>query len=86
MGTATGRAYFIRIQSFEEYSGNDQIGDGRTTKSVLRKPSKYFKRSRFSYVKVGPWRLEQLVVGLSKNQGMSELVNLEARTGRESGM
>ena len=36
MGTATGRACFITVQSFEEYAGNDQIGDGRTTKSVVK--------------------------------------------------
>lgn len=84
MGTAAGRACFIRIQSFEDYTGNDhQIGDGRTIKSVLWKSSKYFKRSRFSHVKVVLCRLEQLVLGLSKDQGINDLANLEAKTGRE---
>lgn len=51
MRIATGRDCFIRIQSFKEYAGSDQIGDGRTTKSILWKSGKYFKRSRFSYMK-----------------------------------
>lgn len=79
MGTARGRACFIRIQSFEEYAGNYQMGDGRTTKSILWKSSKYFKRSRFSRIKVVLCGLEQLVLGLSKDQGINDLANLEAK-------
>lgn len=35
MRIATGRACFMRIQSFKECAGSDQIDDGRTTKSIL---------------------------------------------------
>lgn len=34
MGPATGRAGFITMQTFEEYTGNDQIGDERITKNM----------------------------------------------------
>lgn len=46
------------------------------------KSSKYFKRSRFSYVKVVPCGLEQLVLGLSKDLGINDLVNVEAKDWR----
>lgn len=79
MGRATGRACIISILSFGEYTDDDQIGDGRTTKSILWNSSKYFKRSRFSYVKVVLCGLEQLVLGLSKDHSINDLVNLEAK-------
>lgn len=60
MRTGTGRTCFIRIQTFEEYAGNDQIGDRRTTKNILWKSGKYFKRSRFSYMKAAQCGLEHL--------------------------
>lgn len=34
MGRATGRACIISILSFKEYTDDDKIGDGRTTKSI----------------------------------------------------
>lgn len=83
MGTATGRSCFIRKQTFEEYTGNNQMGDGRTTKNMLWKSGKYFKRSRFSYVNVGPCGLQQLALDLSNDQGTSDLANLKARDRKE---
>lgn len=79
MGRATGRACIISILSFEEYTDDDQMGDGRTTKSVLWKSNKYFKSSRFSYVKVVLCGLKQLVPGLSKDHSINDLVNLEEK-------
>lgn len=81
MGTATGSSCFIRKQTFEEYTGNDQMDDGRTTKNTLWKSSKYFKRS--SYVNAGPCGLQQLALDLSNDQGTSDLANLEARDRKE---
>lgn len=61
MGITTGRDCFIRRQNVEEYAGSDQTGDGRTTKGILWKSSRYFKRSKFNYIEVTQQRygLEQ---------------------------
>lgn len=62
LGAATSRACLIRIQSSEEYTDNDQIGDKKNTKSG-RQANNW---SRLSYVKAVLRGLEQLLLGLSK--------------------